>query len=122
MSDQFRYLSVSLYQVLVKFNRVRSRESNSVYTLDRRNVIDQQGQINDLSLMRQSPVSVDILSQQIDFPDTLLCEVNCFCQHIVKGSADFFSSGIRDNTKTAVLAAAFHNGEKGMTGARFRFR
>ncbi len=122
MRDQFRYLSVSLYQVLVKFNRVRSRKSNSVYALDRSDVIDQQGQINDLALMRQSPVGVDILPQQVDFSDTLLCQVNCFCQHIVEGSADFFSPGIRDNTKTAVLAAAFHNGEKGMTGAYFRFR
>ena len=98
MRDQFRYLSVSLYQVLVKFNRVRSRESNSVYAFDRSDVIDQQGQINDLTLMRQSLVGVDILSQQVDFPDTLLCQVNCSASTSSR-SADFFSSGIRDNTK-----------------------
>ena len=39
-----------------------------------------------------------------------------FRQHIIQVSADFFTAGIRHNTKAAIFTAAFHDRQIGLAG------
>ena len=64
----------------------------------------------------RAAVGVDVLPQQRDLLHAVIGEIGHFGQHIVERARDFFTARVRHDTETAVLAAAFHDRDKG-TGA-----
>src|SRR5687768_14760701 len=90
-------------------------------TLDTGNFVDklkQQRQVPNFSLFPLShicdctPIRVDILPEQRDFLDALACQSGDFSQYVIQRARDLFTTRIRYDAKTAILAAPFHNGDK----------
>jgi hypothetical protein len=75
-----------------------------------------------MAVRHQSPVGINILSEQIDFANALFRQNRDFGDHIVERTADFLASCIRDDAKRAIFAAAFHHRYEGFRtfGTRFR--
>ena len=84
--------------------------------LNARDVVDifqQHGKVGDLARVTHgSKVGIDVLSEQCDFFDPLVGEVSDLGQDILKGSRNLLTSCVGHHAKAAILAAAFHDGDK----------
>ena len=105
---QFRDLGVGLDDGVREFQRVAGGVANAFDAVDGGNRVQQVGKVGAVKA-----VAVDVLAQQGNFLDAVFSQVNDFAQHIGQWAADFFATGVGHHAETAVLAAAFHDRDKG---------
>ena len=122
MISQDRNLAVSLNQTVGKFFRMGRCIADSLDTVDFCHIFKQQGKVNDFAVRAFAAVGVDVLPQQSDFFYALSGKLGNFDKDIFHRTGKLFSARIRHDTVGAVLAAAFHNGNKrcGRIGVRSR--
>src|SRR5690606_15605684 len=113
VADQLGHFVVYLNQCIGELYRVRSGEANAVDTLNRRYIGNQFGQVHDCAVFASTAISVHVLSQQVDFTHALTRQVYDLGHHIGHRTADFFTTGVGNHAESAVLGAAFHDGDKG---------
>src|SRR5581483_9976248 len=91
---------------------MRSSKPNSAYPRNGCNTADECRQISVASFSATALIIIDVLSEQRHFSNALRGKGCDFNQDIIEWTADFFAPGIGHHTKTAIFAAAFHDGDK----------
>ena len=79
MGDQFRYITVNIYQVFIELYRMRSSETNSIDAIYVGDVINQKCEIDSFTIMGQTTIGIHVLPKQINLSDTLIGKMDCFC-------------------------------------------
>lgn len=119
---QLRHLGVGLDQRVGEFQRVRGGIADALDTVDGGDHPQQFGEVGQAAIVGQAAEAVDVLSQQGDFADAVLGQVDHFGDHVVEWSADFLAAGVGHHAEAAVLAAAFHHRDEGGGAIDPRFR
>ena len=110
------HLGISLDQAVGELDRVRRSEANALDAVDRRNVVDECCEVCYLAIVHRAAVGIDVLAEQVDLGDTLICQADTFGDHAIEWPADLLAARVGHNAKTAILAAAFHDRyERGRT-------
>ena len=112
MAHKFRHLSINFDEPLTEINRMRCGVTHAIDPLHRRHIADEIGKIHMTSIMTNSPVRINVLSELCDFSGPTAPEFENFGNNIIKRPAKFLTTCVGDNTKAAVLAATFHNRHK----------
>src|SRR5690606_22318659 len=71
-----------------------------------------------LAVVHDAAVGVDVLPEQVDLAHALGRQLRHFHDDIVERTADFLAAGVGHHAVTAVLGAAFHDGDE--RGRAFR--
>src|SRR5690554_4524532 len=93
--------------------------ADAVDAVDGGDHFDQFCQVHLVAVVGVATVGVDVLAQQVHFPNALGGQVGHFGDDVVHRAADFFAAGVGHHAEGAVLAAAFHDRDKrrGAVGA-----
>ena len=109
--DEFGQVGIHIRHPRGHFFWMRRGVTDALNTGYLVHVFKQGREISDvLAITHFAAIRVDVLSKQSHFFDTLVCEVCNFSQHVFKRSRNFFATGIRHDTETAIFATAFHDG------------
>src|SRR5690554_3587982 len=96
------------------FLGVRGGVAYALYAGNVVDVLQQHGEVGDVvTVAHGATIGIYILPQQGDFLDALIGQVGDLYQHIVERPGNLGAARIRHHTEAAVLAAAFHDGDKG---------
>ena len=100
---------VALYECIGEFHRVGG---GVAYPFDTGHQVDQVQQVRKIhhcAVVVAATVGIDVLTQQVHFPNPALSEAGDFGDHVVHRSRHLFTPGVGNNTEGAVLAAALHD-------------
>ena len=111
--DQLRQSPIRVDEALRKFARVRCRVAQTLDARHFRQILQQQREIRRLAVAHRASIRVHVLAQQRDFLHTLAGEAGYFREHVVEAAGNFFAPGVRHDAEAAILAAAFHDRDKG---------
>src|SRR5690554_5732408 len=77
-------------------------------------VLQQHGEVGDVvTVAHGATIGIDVLPQQGDLFDALIGQVGDLYQDVIEGPGNLGAARVRYDTEAAVLAAAFHDGDKG---------
>ena len=111
--DEFGHTGINIDQAIGKFDRMRCGVTNTPDTADRRDVLNQVGQVGSTVFISGAAVGVNVLAEQGDFPDALCGKLGRLGQDIVQRPGDFLPARVRHYAESTVFAAPFHDGNKG---------
>ncbi len=122
MAHQRRHLGVDPDQALAQFQGMRGRVADARDAVDRRQILDQQREVGRGAVVHQSPVGVDVLSEQGHLAYALGGQPGNLGEHVVEGAAHLLAASVGHHAEGAVLAAALHHRDEGARplGARRR--
>src|SRR5439155_14180286 len=101
---------------------MRGGEPDASDAVDLGHIAQQLAEIAYRAIMHGTPVGIDVLTEQGHLAHTLFRQGGDFRDDIVERTADLFSTRVGHHAKTAVFAAAFHDGYVGLGTFRARFR
>ena len=118
---QLWHFGMGLDQAVGEFQWVRGGVANAINAINRGNNANQIGEVGHAAVMGHAAKAVHVLAQQGDFTHAIFGQVDYLSQYIIKGPTDFFTTGVGHHAEAAVLAATFHDGNKGGGAINARF-
>ena len=111
--DEFRHTGINIDKAIGKFDRMRCGVTDTSDTVDRRDVLNQVGQVGSTVFMSGAAVGIHVLAEQGDFPDALCGKLGRLGQDIVQRPRYFLPACVRHYAERTVFAAPFHDGNEG---------
>ena len=110
---EFGQPPVGFNQTVGKFRRVARGVADAFNSVDFAHIFQKQRKVHNRAVGAAPAVRVHILPEKRDFLHALCGKKRAFHKHVHQRTADFFAARIRHHAVRAVLAAAFHDGNKG---------